>query len=104
MGTNSIFLTEASSSLFTRIFTTTNSICRVSSHSVLENLYRASLDAEAEEIGYHYKEAGMKRKAYGYYFRAADGSAQAYSLRESNMLLEDAINLASDDFESQNYS
>ena len=65
----------------------------------LENLYRDSLGAEPEEIGYHYKEAGMKSKAYEYYFRAAEGAAQAYSLRESNMLLEDAINLASDDLE-----
>ncbi len=41
----------------------------------------------------------MKSKAYEYYFRAAERAAQAYSLRESNMLLEDAINLASDGLE-----
>ena len=65
----------------------------------LEHLYRDSLGAEAEGIGYQYKEAGMKSKAYKYYSRAAERAAQAYSLRESNILLEDAMNLASDDLE-----
>ncbi len=66
---------------------------------VLENLYRDSLDAEAEEIGYHYKEAGINSKAYAYYLRAAERAALAHSLQESITLLEEAINLASDDSE-----
>lgn len=66
---------------------------------VLEKYYGTHFEPIAEEIGYHYKEAGVKRKAFAYYSRAAERAFLAYSLQESIVLLEEAINLTSDETE-----
>ena len=66
---------------------------------VLEKYYGSFHEPEAEEIGYHYKEAGIKRKAFVYYSQAAERAFLAYSLQESIMLLEEAIGHTSDETE-----
>ena len=67
--------------------------------AILERRFNDAVETDAEEIGYHYKEAGMQSKAFSFFLRAAHQMASAYLLQESNVLLEEAIQLASSDEE-----
>lgn len=68
---------------------------------VLEKSAADSHDIDAEQIAYHFKQAGNLTKALLYYRRAAESAAQAHSLQESNTLLESALQCAATDAESE---